>query len=58
MVIIITTTIIIIWGGGGGKMVKLYFYLRIAILEHMLKKINTFIFWCMVIPLGSRLVYT
>ena len=34
---------------------------RMAVLEffgHVLKKISTFTFWCMVIPLGPHSIYT
>ena len=35
-----------------------WFSFKIAFFGHILEKINTFIFWCMVIPLGPHLVYT
>ena len=34
------------------------FLFKAAFLGHILKRINTFIFWCTVNPLGPRLVYT
>ena len=41
------------------RMVKLdFFFFKIVVLGHMLKKIITYIFWCMVIPLGPHSVYT
>ena len=33
-------------------MVELAFLFKTALFEHVLKKINTFTFWCMVIFLG------
>ena len=35
-----------------------YFIFKIALFGHMLKKISTFTFWCMVMLLGSHSVYT
>ena len=35
-----------------------FFPFKSALFGHVLNKISTFIFWCMVIPLGPRLVYT
>ena len=40
------------------RMVILEFLFKTALFGHMFKKINTFTFWCMVIPLGLHLVYT
>jgi hypothetical protein len=42
------------------RMVKIdyIFSFEIGLLGHMFKKINTFIVWCMVIPLDPHSVYT
>ena len=52
------------WGGGekmktreDKRMVKLGFF-KIALFGHILQKFSTFIYWCMVIPLGPHSVYT
>ena len=40
------------------RMVKLDFFSQNCLFGAYIKNINTFTFWCMVIPLGPHLVYT
>ena len=40
------------------RIAKLELFFKTALSGHILKKVNAFTFWCMVIPLDSHLVYT
>ena len=48
----------IFWGREDNIMVRHEVFFKPAFLGHVLNKISAFVFWCTVIPLGSRSVYT